>query len=183
MTMATAALCTAEEFLDFADLEGSVELVKGQVNRMPPAFPRHAQVCAKLARLLGNFAEEKHGHVLSNDVCLITQRNPDTVRGADVAYVSYAKVPKGPLPAGYLSTPPDIVFEVRSPSDRWKELMKKVLEYLEAGTLVVCVVDPTTETAWVYRSDRDEEQFSNGDTLRIEDVLPGFSVPLQQLFE
>ena len=184
MTMLTVpSLCTAEEFLLREDLTAPVELVKGEVHQMPPPFARHAQVCAKLARLLGNFADEKHGHVLTNDACIITQRGPDTVRGADVCYLSYAKASKGPLPEGYLPAQPELVVEVRSPSDRWKDILKKVLEYLDAGVMVVCVLDPTTETARIYRSDRDEEQLKNGDLVRFDDVLPGFSVPLKQLFE
>ena len=100
-----------------------------------------------------------------------------------MTFVSDAKIPKGPVSAGYLPVPADLLIEVRSPSDSRKDILQKVLEYWESGTPVVCVVDPTTETARVYRSDRDEEQFANGDTLRFEDVPPGFSVPLTQLFE
>ena len=182
-TLTIPSLLTAEEFLLREDLDGPVELVKGTVIEMPPPMPRHAQVCSKIARLLGNFADERLGHVLTNDACIITQRGPDTVRGADVCYISYAKVPKGPLPDGYLPAQPDLIVEIRSPTDRWKDILKKVVEYLEAGTPVVCVVDPTTETARIYRSDRDEEQRKNGDLVRFDDVLPGFSVPLKQLFE
>ncbi len=184
MTLAIPALSTAEEFLEREDLEGPVELVKGMVHQMPPPFPRHGTVCANVAFHIQVFVRQGDlGRVMTNDVCIVTQRDPDTVRGADVVYVSYARVPKGPLSDGYLPAQPDLVVEVRSPSDRWKDLLKKVVEYLDAGTPVVCIVDPTTETARVYRSDRDEEQFSNGDTLILEDILPGFSVPLMQLFE
>lgn len=184
MSLATPVLCTAEEFLAREDLQAPVELVKGMVQQMPPPSPRHGTVCANIAFHLQLFVKQRDlGRVMTNDAAIVTQRGPDTVRGADVAYVSYAKVPKGPLPDGYLPAPPDLVVEVRSPSDRWKDLMKKALEYLDAGTPVVCVVDPTTETVRVYRSDRDEEQYSNGDSLRLEDILLGFSVPIKQLFE
>ena len=182
-TLTIPTLCTAEEFLLREDLTAPVELVKGVVRQMPPPFARHVQVCAKLARLLGNFADEKHGHVLTNDACIITQRGPDTVRGADLGYISYAIIPKGQFPKGYLPVPPDLVVEVRSPTDRWKDILKKVVEYLDAGVMVVCVLDPTTETARIYRDVRDEEQLKNGDLVRFDDVLPGFSVPLKQLFE
>ncbi len=182
-TLVIPSLCTAEEFLLREDLDGPVELVKGRVIEMPPPKPRHGQVCLKFAALLWQFADERHGHVLSNDVCIITQRGPDTVRGADICYISYAKVPKGPLPDGYLPAQPDLIVEVCSPTDRWKDILKKVVEYLDAGVTAVCVVDPTTETGRIYRSDRDEEQLKNGDLVTFEDVLPGFSVPLKQLFE
>ena len=182
-TLTVPLLMTAEEFLLRADLDGPVELVHGKVIEMPPPMPRHAQVCYKIARHLGNCVDDRLGHVLTNEACIITQRGPDTVRGGDVCYISFAKVPKGPLPVGYLFSPPEIVFEVRSPSDRWKDILKKVVEYLDAGVTAVCVVDPTTETGRIYRSDRDEEQLKNGDLVTFDDVLPGFSVPLKQLFE
>ncbi len=183
MSLASPTICTAEGFLESEDLQGPVELVKGRVIQSPPPLPRHAQLCAKLACLFGNFADAQFGHVLSN-VCLITQRNPDTIRNADVAYVSYKTIPKGPMPVGYLSVPVDLVIKVSSPSDRWKDLTRIVLEYLESGVTAVCVVDPMTETVRrVYRWDHDERQFCIGDTLTFEDILPGFALPLKQLFE
>lgn len=182
-TLTKQTLLTAEEFLELDDVDGPAELVRGEVVEMPQPKPRHGQVCFKMAMVLGNHATERFGHVLTNDVCIPTKRNPDTVRGADVCYISYDKVPKGPLPDGFLPAPPDLVVEVRSPTDRWKDILEKVVEYLNAGVTVVCVVDPTTETGRIYRSDRDEEQLKNGDPVTFEDILPGFSVPLKQLFE
>ena len=182
-TLIKQTLHSAEEFLELVDLEGPVELVRGEIVEMPQPKPRHGQVCLTMGALLRTFAHERHGHVLSNDVSVVTRRNPDTVRGADVCYISYAKVPKGPLPDGFLPAPPDLVVEVRSPTDRWKDILEKVVEYLNADVTIVFVLDPTTETGRIYRSDRDEEQLKNGDLVRFEDVLPGFSVPLKQLFE
>lgn len=183
-TMTEAALLTAEEFFLRQDLDGQVELVKGEVIQMPPAEPYHGSICLSIGMLLKLHAKQHDlGHVFSNDGAVITERDPDSVRGADVGYISYAKIPKGPLPRGPLSIPPDLIVEVRSPSDRWKDIQRKVLEYLDAGVTVVCVVDPTTETARIYRNDRDEEQLKNGDLVTFDDVLPGFSVPLKQLFE
>ena len=182
-TLMKQTLHTAEEFLELVDVEGPVELVRGEIVEMPQPKPRHGQVCFKMAMVLGSYAVEQYGHVLTNDVCVPTKRNPDTVRGADICFVSYAKVPKGPIADGFLPTPPDLVVEVPSPSDRWKDILEKVVEYLNAGVTVVCVLDPTTETARIYRSDRDEEQLKNGDLVRFDDVLRGFSVSLKQLFE
>jgi len=69
---------------------------------------------------IGNFVEEHDlGHATSNDSWVLVGRNPDTVRGGDVAHYSYGRVPQGPLPAGYLDVVPELVFEVRSPTDRW----------------------------------------------------------------
>ncbi len=177
-------LLTAEEFMQLEDVEAPVELVRGVVSDLPFPFPRHGQVCAKIGFALGSHVDHgSFGHVLSNHTCIVTERNPDTVRCCDICYISRSKVPNGSLTGYFLPAPPELILEVRSPTDRWKDILKKVVEYLDAGTPVVCVVDPNTETARIYRSDRDEEQLKNGDLVRFDDVLPGFSVPLKQLFD
>ena len=184
MTMTKPGLLTAEEFFLREDLDSLTELVKGEVIQLPPADSYHGTICAKLVFLIMQHANQHElGHVFSNDGTIITERGPDSVRGADVGYISYAKIPKGQYPRGPLTIPPDLIVEVRSPSDRWVKIQRKVVEYLDAGVRVVCVVDPTTETARIYRSDRDEEQLKNGDLVRFDDILPGFSFPLKQLFE
>src|SRR5262249_33731010 len=131
------------------------ELVKGVVIEMPPPAPRHGQVCGKACRIIGNFADDNHlGHVLTNDSAIITERSPDTVRGADVAYYSFQRVPQGEMPLGYIDVAPELVIEVRSPSDRWTATNKKASEYLDAGISLVCVLDIQTKTAVVYLADQ-----------------------------
>ena len=90
---------------------------------MPPPGRRHGQVCAQVGYLLRRFLEEHElGHVLSNDSGVITERGPDTVRGPDIAFYSYDRIPKGPLPPSYGPEIPELVFEVRSPGDRWRKI-------------------------------------------------------------
>lgn len=78
---------------------------------MPMPRPRHGEICSKVVRHLGNWVEEKDlGRVLSNDTGVITERDPDTVRGADISFYSYARVPRGPLPDHYLDVAPDLAW-------------------------------------------------------------------------
>src|SRR5262249_33348655 len=129
MTTATTLL-TAEEYALLPDNGQPTELVRGMVQPMNMPMPRHGQICLKVGRILGSFVEARDlGHVVSNDSGIITERDPDTVRGADIAYYSYGRVPRGPLPRGYLAVPPELVFEVRSPSDAWRDIHHKVGEY------------------------------------------------------
>lgn len=186
--MATAAnaqrLLTAEEFGRLPDDGRITELVRGEVVEMPMPFPRHGQICSKIARILGNFADEHRlGHVITNDSGVITERGPDSVRGADVAYYSFARVPPGPIPRDqYLAVMPELVFEVRSPNDRWRKVVTKVDEYLNAGVGVVCVVDDPTEEVRVFDDD-GIHPLSRDDALEFPKLLPGFSVPVWRLFE
>jgi len=174
---------TAEEFMRLHEDDGT-ELVKGIVEEIPMLQGKHGKICYKTARSFGNHVDENDlGHIMINDSFIKVAQNPDTVRGADVAYFSYERLPKGPVPDGLLQVLPDLVIEVHSPSDRWTKVFTKVVEYLEAGVRVVVVLDPATASASVYRADELQQIFDNGDTLIIPDVLPGFSVPVRQFFE
>ena len=182
--MMNRQLLTAEEFMQQDDLEAPVELLRGVVSDLPFSFPRHGQVCATVGCELANHVFERSlGYILSNHTCILTARNPDTVRCCDICYISRIKVPSVKLTGYFLPAPPDVIVEVLSPEELWPEVESKVVDFLQAGVTVVCVVDPTTETARIYRNDRDEEQLKNGDLVTFDDVLPGFSVPLKQLFE
>jgi Uma2 family endonuclease len=171
---------------DFALRHGGayLELVRGQVRELPMPFPEHGKTCLRIGRLLDEYAEKLAcGHVMSNDSFVQTRSDPDTVRGADVCFYSYERLPKGKVPDGLLPVGPDLVVEVRSPTERWSDLFAKVVEYLQAGVRVALLLDEPTATASVYRSDELQQIFHNGDALVVPDVLPGFSVPVLRLFE
>lgn len=144
---------------------------------------RHGAICSRIARHVGNHVDESSlGTVLTNDSGIITGRAPDTVRGADVAYYSYARVPRETEPRGYPRVAPELVFEVLSPSDEWAEALAKVAEYLKAGVVTVCVVDPETETVIAYYLNKIEQAFRGDDALVLPDVLPVLSIPVRKLF-
>ena len=123
------------------------------------------------------------GRILTNDTHFITRRQPDAVRGMDVAYISYARLPRGPLPRGPLEVAPELIVEVRSPSDAWTDVFAKVEEYLAASVSVVLVLDPEKGTISACRKGPTQEDFNIGDTLTVPDVLPGFAVEVAWLFE
>ncbi len=179
----TPVLLTAEDFAArYANVHA--ELVKGIVKEYPVPWPKHGFLCTNIAWLLTVHVKEHDlGRVATNDSWIQTGRNPDTVRGADVCFFSYERLPKGKVPEGLLPVVPELVVEVRSPSDRWDAIFTKVGEYLAAGVRVVVVLDPKSETASVYRLEELQQTFHNGDPLVVPDVLPGFSVAVSRLFE
>jgi Uma2 family endonuclease len=183
--MATAeALLTAEEFGRRPDPGYPEELVRGRIITMPPPKPRHGQICGQAYYLLRKHVDDQGlGHVLCNDSGVITERDPDTVRGADVAFYSYDRLPKGPIQGGYLAFPPNLVVEVRSPDDGWREILEKVTEYLEAGVTVVIVLDPEPRTAHIFHSDRAPEQLGPDNDLTVADLLGDFRVKVARFFE
>lgn len=103
--------------------------------------------------------------------------------GADVCFVSYAKLPKENVSDGPITIPPELVIEVRSPSDPWTKAVGKMLDYIDAGVSVVVIFDPKTQSASVYRSDDRQDIFETADTLVLPDVLPGFAVAVAKFFE
>jgi len=179
----TTTLITAEEYGLMPDNGRPTELIRGRVHMMNLPFPLHGRICVRISRLLDTFAEEHDlGHVLGNDSGIITERDPDTVRGADVAFYSFERVPKGTLGTEYLPVAPEVVFEVRSPSDSWSSIHRKIGEYLEAGVLVVCVADPDTETMHVHYADRPARAYRGDETLELPPPLQNFREPVKHFF-
>jgi Uma2 family endonuclease len=183
--MATAeAPMTAKEFGRRPDPGYPEELVRGRIVAIPPADRRHGKVCARTTGIFDHFVSEHDaGHVLSNDSGVITERNPDTVRGADVAYYSYARLPKGPLKPGYGPEVPELVIEVRSPGDSWREILQAIAEYLASGVLKVIVLDPAKRKAHIYTADEDPEVLGPEDELTLPGLLEGFRVPVHRFFD
>ena len=177
-------LMTAEEFGALPTSRRPMELVRGRIVTLNVSGLRHGQLCGRCVQILGDFIEQHDfGHVLCNDSGIITEHDPDTVRGMDVCFYSYSRLPKGPLPDRYADAIPELIVEVRSPDDRWSRILKKVSEYLEAGVTAVCVLDPKTETARVYLPDTPERVVSADEELSFPDILPGFAVPVRRFFE
>lgn len=187
--MATAAqaepLLTVEEFARRPDPGFPEELVRGRIVRMNPPRPYHGWLCGNVFEIVKQHVRERDlGYVMSNDSGVVTARHPDTLRGADVAFYSYARVPKGTLPRDrYLEVAPELVVEVLSPDDRWPKVLEKVAEYLNAGVAAVVVLDPGPRQAHVYRADAPVRVLDAEEGLTLPDVLPGFRAALGRFFE
>lgn len=82
----------------------------------------------------------------------------------------------------YLELAPDLVVEVVSPSDRMHDVSIKVRLYLDAGTQLVWIVQPSLKTVTVYFPDHTARTLSIDDDLDGGDVLPGFTIAVAELF-
>ena len=111
-------LLTVEEYVTLPDDGRRTELVNGEVIELPPPASDHGYVCGNVVGELRNYVLHRDlGRVVGNDSGVATTRAPDSLRGMDVGYYSFARVPKGPRPKGYWPAP-ELIFEVKSPSDR-----------------------------------------------------------------
>jgi Uma2 family endonuclease len=160
-----------------------VELIAGRVQEAQMPFARHGLVCSNLSYYLNVWARtQRCGRIFTHDTFLQTKTNPDSVRGADVLYFSYERLPFTAPLNQVLTIVPEFVAEVRSPSDTWNEIFSKVDEYLAAGVQAVLVLDPDKATASVYRANIKQSIFLGPETLTIPEVLPGFTVAVGELF-
>ena len=177
----SSPLLTGEELLDMGDI-GPYELVEGRIIKMSPTKMPHGVFEMRLARHLGNFIEEHNfGVLMGGEIGLYTHRDPDTIRAADLLFISHERLAKA-TPGGFLDVTPEMIVEILSPSDRWVDVRKKLREYFEIGVRVVLVVEPDEQVISVYRSTTDVQELSLIDVLKIEDVLPGFALALADLF-
>ncbi len=125
--------------------------------------------------------QHKKGEVLVGETGIYTARNPDTVRGMDVAFISHTRLAQVKS-AGYLDVAPELIVEVMSPSDRWSDVLDKLQEYFAIGVQLLWIADPATRQIYVYRSLTDVTILTAADELSGGNVLPGFSVPVADLF-
>lgn len=184
MSIVSQSPLTAELFEARRAEAPGCELVRGEVVRVSPGGMEHSSVSGRIGGMLWAWTKRSGaGRVLTNEAGLITERDPDTVRGADIAYYSYARLPKGKLPAGFSSIPPELIVEVLGPRQSWTDAMQKIGEYLRMGVERIWVADPASRSVHVFRADAPPAQFVGDGELREEHVLPGFVCRVSELFE
>lgn len=177
-------LITAEELELIPQNDAHVELVKGEIVKMPPAGHEHGEVAGTMFAVIHTFVRRnKLGKVYAAETGFILARNPDTVRALDAAFVSAARAAQQTRRAGFFDGAPDLAVEVVSPEDTIGEIDARVIEYLDAGTRLVWIVHPRTRTITIYRSLDDVRVLTANDTMDGGDVLPGFAVAVKEIFE
>jgi Uma2 family endonuclease len=98
-----------------------------------------------------------------------------------VLFISKERLPKKGLTNRSLDVPPDLVAEVFSPSDRWREIHDKVNDYLATGVREVWVAHMKQRSMHVFRPD-DAPVILSADAELTTDVLPGFRCRVSDIF-
>jgi Uma2 family endonuclease len=179
----TEALITGDELLARGDT-GPCELIEGRIVYMSPTADEHGGYESNFDEYLKAFVRRhKLGKIRVGEVGIYTHRNPDTIRAADVAFISNEQYAKRKKKGGFLDVAPELVVEIMSPDDRWSEVKQKLREYFAIGVKLVWVADPADKTVYAYRSLTDVREFTEADMLPGDEVLPGFSVSVAQVFE
>lgn len=176
-------LYTADEFWEAFGETKRLELVKGVPTEMSPTGEAHGILSMWLGFLILNHVE-KHdlGEVMSAETGFILSTEPNTVRAPDVGFVAKERL-TAPTTERYFPGPPDLAVEIVSPNDRADDIHNKVMDFLNAGTHLVWVVYPGSQTVAVYHPDSAGHILSAEDTLDGESVLPGLSLPVREIFK
>lgn len=173
---------TAQEFAELG-YEEPCELVEGKIIPMAPTFWRHGSIEMRVGGALDEFASEHDlGEVMVGEVGVYTHRDPDTVRGADVLFISHERLAEA-TPNDYLDVAPELIVEVLSASNTKQEMRGKIAEYFSIGVERVWIIEPQRRTAQIYRSPDAARTLGADEALEGEGVLEGFHLPLETLFE
>jgi Uma2 family endonuclease len=183
--MATAnRLMTADEFLLFPEEKGMrQELIKGEVRTMPLPGGRHGKVAMEIGRLLSNHVKPLGlGDTYAAETGFLIERNPDTVRGADAAFVRRERLGLITNPDKHVPFAPDLAVEVISPGDTPSEVAEKTTAWLAAGALMVWNVHAKTRAVSVSRPRVEPVVLGEDHVLDGGDVVPGFRCRVGDLF-
>ncbi|MFQ5804792.1 MAG: Uma2 family endonuclease [Candidatus Methylomirabilales bacterium] len=177
----TGDAITVKELMSLPDDGNKYERVKG-VLKVTPAGHEQEYFGIWLATLLTNYVRSrKLGQVYGSNA---GYRLPNgDVRAPDVSFVRQERIPGGRPPKGFAEYAPDLAVEVLSPNQQLQDLGEKVGEFLDWGTPLVWVLDPEAQSVTVYRSLTEVYTLGSEDELSGEEVIPGFSVRVAELFE
>ena len=173
---------TADNLLQM-ERSGRYELVRGELRTIPFADNMHGRVAMMIGgSLYAHVKANQLGSVYAAGTGFLLARDPDTVRGPDVAFVRREGLEQVGDVEGYWPGAPDLAVEVISHNDRYTEVEEKVFDWLEAGTLMVVLVNPKKRTATIYRSNDDIVVLSEDEMLRGDSVVEGWEVKVGAFF-
>jgi Uma2 family endonuclease len=176
-------LYTVDEFWETFGSTKRLELVKGVPTEMSPTGEAHMIVAAWLTYLLIAHVEAQDlGVVTASEGGFTLSTDPATVRAPDVGFIGKARLNR-PTSERYFDGPPDLAVEVVSPNDLASDIHDRVMDFLNAGTRLVWVIYPRSRTITVYKSESEAHILNADDTLDGGDALPGFTLPVRDVFK
>src|SRR5262249_46410790 len=172
-----------EELLDVEDRPG-YELIDGEWVEI--------NMGAQSGLVALNINSQIHRFALANQLGLVFpsdvgyrifgNRPTKRIRKPDGSFIRKGRLPEDKAPPGDIELVPDLVIESVSHNDLAEEIEERVLDYLEVGVPLLWVIYPRNRTVYVYRKDKSVSRLTVADELSGEDVLPGFTCRVEELF-
>ena len=181
----TQGTITAEELAELStrDDDRRHELIRGELIAMAPAKPRHGRIVGRITSPLGEHVRTHGlGEIFGAETGFLLAREPDTVRAPDVAFVRRERVEEVGDTDDWWPGAPDLAVEVLSPEDRYSTVREKVGLWLRASARLVLVVDPRRRIIEIHQPNEPPTELTLADTISGGDVVPGWSLPVAQIF-
>jgi Uma2 family endonuclease len=179
-----------DTFLRLPDEEGWVlELYEGSVIRMPGPGFEHGNIQARLIRSLGNYLDAQKLGEATGTSCYILKMpdGSEAVLCPDISYSLPLRKAQAKRRNSYIELTPDLVIEIASPpNDTHPKVKNKIGVYLQAGVRLVWVIWPNTQTVEIWRPAQPQQPIAVlqvKDTLDGQEIIPGFTCPVQALFQ
>ena len=183
MTTTKERLLTAGDLLALYGQGVKGELIRGVFCETLSAGIEHGEIAGNFIIGMGNFVKpRKLGRIFGSDSGIRLERNPDTVREPDVAFISSQRLPLDLRVQGYSEIVPDLVVEIASPSNSRREVNDKSLMWLHFGVSLVWAAYPDTRTVDVYRPGAPVATIGDDGTLDGAPALPGFLLRVADVF-
>ncbi|ACK67382.1 protein of unknown function DUF820 [Rippkaea orientalis PCC 8801] len=175
-------IVTDEEFMFLPEEGGHYELINGEVVDMGNSGMEHGNISAYLCGLIELYARRQKLGVTCDSSTAFSLKSGNK-RSPDVSFVIKERL-QGikRLPKGYFQGAPDLVVEVISPNNTFEELHQKIVEYFDNGCRLLWVINPDEKTVLVYHKPEPDKLLKVTDNLDGEDILPGFTLSVSELF-
>ena len=172
---------TDEEFMALPDGD-RYELVNGELIIVGNSGMEHGNLGAFLCGLLEIYARRNKLGLTFDSSTAFTMKTGNK-RSPDVSFVAKDRL-RGlkKLPKGFFQGAPDLAVEIISPSNTFDEIHTKIVEYFDGGSKLVWVIHPDEESVLVYHKPQPDKLLQRSDSLDGETIIPGFTVPLAELF-
>jgi Uma2 family endonuclease len=156
-----------------------LELVNGEIVIMSPSGYESDEVATRMSAKLFNWVDERRlGRVTGSSAGFVLP-NADT-RAPDVSFVEARRLRRSPRSFAELT--PDLMVEVKSPTDNVMKLREKIDQFLGMGTRVGILINPEQRWVEVRRSQQEPIVLKDGEVLTIPELLPGWEVKIEELW-
>ncbi len=182
MTIASERkIWTDEEFMALPE-DGRYELVNGELVNMGNSGMEHGYIASNLIFFLSAVVRSQKLGVICDSSTAFTMKTGNK-RSPDVSFIAAGRLQGVKrLPKGYFQGSPDLAVEILFPSNTVEEIHDKIVEFFENGTRLAWVTHPDEQYVLVYHSPSPDRLLRLEDSLDGEEVVPGFSLAVAELF-